>query len=83
MTVTMDPDPSKLKRGKNTVTITARDAATGTPVEARVMGGSSVLGKTNVPFELEIVKGQKRPEIWVTSLYDRYNDVVVVSASDP
>lgn len=84
MTVTMDPDPSKLKRGKNTVTITARDAATGALVEARVMGGaSSVLGKTNVPFELEIVKGQKRPEIWVTSLYDRYSDVVVAPAADP
>ncbi|MCI0479423.1 hypothetical protein L0Y59_02660 [Candidatus Uhrbacteria bacterium] len=77
MTVRMDPDPSNLKRGRNTVTITASDAVTGEPVEARVMGGSAVLGKTNVPFELEIVKGQKRPEIWVTSLYDRYSDVVV------
>jgi hypothetical protein len=80
MTLKMDPDPSKLKRGKNTVTITATDATTGKPVEARVMGGSAVLGKTNVPFELEIVKGQKRPEIWVTSLFDRYSDVVVARA---
>jgi hypothetical protein len=80
MTLKMDPDPSKLKRGKNTVTITATDAATGKPVEARVMGGTTVLGKTNIPFELEIVKGQKRPEIWVTSLFDRYNDVVVAAA---
>jgi hypothetical protein len=80
MTLKMDPDPSKLKRGKNTVTITATDAATGKPVEARVMGGTAVLGKTNVPFELELVKGKKRPEIWVTSLYDRYNDVVVAAA---
>lgn len=80
MTVKMDPDPSKLKRGKNTVTITAHDTATGEPVEARVMGGELVLGKTNVPFELEIVKGQKRPEIWVTNLYDRYSDVVVAPA---
>ncbi|HEX6099647.1 MAG TPA: hypothetical protein VF432_25255 [Thermoanaerobaculia bacterium] len=80
MTVTMDPAPSKLKRGKNAVTITATDAVTGKPVEARVMGGTAVLGKTNVPFELELVKGQKRPEIWVTSLFDRYSDVVVAPA---
>jgi hypothetical protein len=73
MKVTMSP--AKLRRGKNTVTVTAVDAATGKPVEARVMGGQLVLGKTNVPFELEVVG--KAPEIWVTSLYDRYNDVVV------
>jgi len=78
MIVKMSPDPSTLKRGKNSVTISAQDATTGEPVEARVMAGSTILGKTNVPFELEIVKGQKQPEIWVTSLYDRYSDVVVV-----
>ena len=81
MTVTMDPDPSKLTRGTNTVTISARDAATGKPVEARVMGGAAVLGKTNVPFQLEITKGQTRPEIWVTSLFDKYSDVVVAPAA--
>lgn len=81
LSVKMDPDPSKLRRGRNTVTITALDASTGAPVEARVMGGSAVLGKTNVPFELEIARGKKRPEIWVTSLYDRYSDVVVAPAS--
>jgi len=70
--------PAKLKRGKNTVTITAVDAATGKPVEARVMGGQHVLGKTNEPFEVEVTG--KRPEIWVTSLYDRYSDVVVSPA---
>lgn len=70
--------PARLKRGKNSVTITAVDSVTGKPVEARVMGGQLVLGKTNQPFELEI-KG-KRPEIWVTNLYDRYSDVVVVPA---
>lgn len=79
MIVKMDPDPSKLERGTNTVTITAHDAATGEPVEARVMGGELVLGKTNVPFELEIGNGL-RPEIWVTSLFDRYSDVVVAPA---
>lgn len=82
MIVKMEPDASQLKRGRNTVTIVARDAATGAPVEARVMAGSTVLGKTNEPFELEIVKGQKRPEIWVTNLYDRYSDVVVVPAEN-
>lgn len=67
--------PAKLKRGKNSVTVTAVDAVTGKPIEARVMGGQHVLGKTNVPFEVEVTG--KRPEIWVTNLYDRYNDVVV------
>ena len=77
MKVEMNPPVSKLRRGKNRVTITATDAATGKPVEARVMGGELVLGKTNEPFELEWKKGTKLPEIWVTNLYDRYSDVVV------
>ena len=72
----LEMKPAKLKRGKNTVTITAVDSITGKPVEARVMGGELVLGKTNAPFDIEI-KG-KRPEIWVTNLYDRYSDVVVL-----
>lgn len=80
MTLEMSPPVAKLKHGKNTVTIVARDASTGEPVEARVMGGHAVLGKTNEPFELELVQGRKRPEIWVTSLYDRYSDVVVARA---
>jgi hypothetical protein len=70
--------PAKLRRGKNIVTITAVDSVTGKPVEARVMGGERVLGKTNQPFEIEITG--KRPEIWVTNLYDRYSDVVVAPA---
>jgi hypothetical protein len=81
MTITMEPAATALEPGKHTVTIRALDAATGEPVEARVMGGEHVLGKTNVPFELEVPKDGKRPEIWVTSLYDRYDDVVVVPAS--
>lgn len=80
MKVEMNPPAAKLKAGRNTVTIKATDASTGAPIEARVMGGASVLGKTNEPFELEIAKGTKRPEIWVTSLYDRYSDVVVAPA---
>jgi hypothetical protein len=78
MNVAMTPEPSKLGRGKNTVTVAATDASTGKPIEARVMMGThTILGKTNVPFELELAKGQKREEIWVTSLFDRYSDVVV------
>lgn len=80
MIVEMNPPPAKLKRGRNSVTVTALDSVTGKPVEARVMGGEIPLGKTNVPFELEWKKGEKRPEIWVTNLFDRYSDVVVAPA---
>lgn len=80
MTVTMSPPPAKLRRGANTVTITAVDAKTGAPIEARVMGGSRILGKANEPFTLTLAPGAKRPEIWVTNLFDRYSDVVVAPA---
>lgn len=73
--VEMEPPASKLKRGTNEVTIKARDAATGQPVELRVMAGTRILGKTNRPLTLEITG--KRPEIWVTSMFNRYGDVVV------
>lgn len=76
----MNPPLKKLKRGRNQVTVTAKDAETGEPVEARVMGGATILGKTNTPFELELGPGKKRPEIWVTSLYERYSDTVVAPA---
>ncbi|HUP60022.1 MAG TPA: hypothetical protein VNA69_06345 [Thermoanaerobaculia bacterium] len=73
--------PSTLKRGKNSVTVTARDSETGAPVEARVMfGHHTVLGQTNEPLEIELARGEKRREIWVTSMYDRYSDVVVAPA---
>ena len=68
----------KLKRGKNKFTVETRDAVTGQKVEARVMADDLVVGDTNKPVELEWKKGQKRPEIWVTSLFDRYSDVVVM-----
>ncbi|HYI08209.1 MAG TPA: hypothetical protein VEK57_03980 [Thermoanaerobaculia bacterium] len=80
MILEMTPAANRLKRGKNSLTITARDAETGKPVEARVMAGDIVLGDTNKPLELEIARGEKRPEIWVTSLFDRYSDVVVAPA---
>ena len=78
--VEMTPSVAELKPGTNTITVTARDAATGKPAELRVMAGDRVLGKTNLPLQLELAPGKKRPEIWVTSLYDRYSDVVVVPA---
>jgi hypothetical protein len=76
-TVTMTPPAEKLKTGTNTITVTAVDSVTGQPVEMRVMAGDAILGNTNLPLQLELEKGQKRPEIWVTSLFDHYSDIVV------
>lgn len=78
--VEMSPAIDKLKRGRNKVTFNARDAKTGKPVELRVMLGEKVLGATNQPVELEWKRGQKRPEIWATSLFNRYHDVVIAPA---
>jgi len=78
--VEMQPPVAELHRGPNAVTIVAKDAATGQPVEMRVMAGTQILGNTNKPLVLELAKGQKRPEIWVTSLFNRYGDVVVAKA---
>ena len=78
--VEMSPAVDQLKRGKNTVTFTAIDAETNKPVELRVMLGPHILGDTNKPLELELKKGEKRPEIWATSLFDRYSDVVIAPA---
>lgn len=80
MKVEMTPRARRLRTGRNTITVTARDAKTGELVEARVMAGDTVLGETNKPLVLEIPRGAKRPEIWVTSLFDRYSDVVVARA---
>lgn len=74
------PAIATLKPGKHQVTFNARDAATGEPVELRIMAGEYPLGLTNKPLELEIKKGEKRPEIWATSLFHRYHDVVVAPA---
>jgi hypothetical protein len=78
--VKMSPAPEQLKRGKNNVTVTAHDEETGKPVELRVMLGETILGDTNEPLEIELKRGQKREEIWVTSLFDRYEDLVVAPA---
>lgn len=79
--LSMSPPPDKIRRGVNIVTITATDAATGKPVELRVMHGDEVVGESNKPFELELKRGEKRRELWVTSLYNTYNDVVVAPAA--
>lgn len=76
LTYTMTPRPEDLRPGTQTVTIAAHDAKTGRPVEMRVMAGDAVAGRTNQPFELTI--SGTRPEIWLTSLFHHYSDVVVV-----
>lgn len=78
--VEMTPSADQLKPGMNTIHVTTRDAETGKPVEMRVMAGDLVLGNANGPLTLELKRGRKRPEIWVTSLYDRYSDFVIAKA---
>lgn len=73
--------PATLKPGRNTVTITTKDAVTGQPVEARVMYGDLVIGETNTPVVIEVKNDGKRRDVWVTSLFDAYSDVVVVPKS--
>jgi hypothetical protein len=80
MIVTMTPSLARLKRGRNTVTITAKDSVTGQPVDARVLIAQRDFGEANTPFELELKRGEKPAEIRVRSSFDRYNDVVVPSA---
>ncbi|MDP9190535.1 MAG: hypothetical protein M3P06_02385 [Acidobacteriota bacterium] len=75
--VEITPPATQLKPGANTITVTAVDTATGNPVELRVMAGDKVLGNTNLPLRLDLERGKKRPEIWVTSLFDQYSDMVV------
>lgn len=77
--VEMVPAADQLKPGMNTITVNARDAETGKPAELRVMLGDRVLGNANQPLEFEWAQGEKRPEIWVTSLYNEYSDVVVAA----
>jgi hypothetical protein len=70
--------PARLKPGKNTVTVTAVDATTGAPVELRVMYGDEIAGDSNKPFTIT-VKGKRR-EVWATSLFGTYSDVVILPA---
>jgi hypothetical protein len=79
MILEMSPPVGRLKPGENTVTISAHDADSGKLVEARVMIGERWGGDTNKPFKLNVPRrGEPLPEVWVTSLFDRYSDQVVV-----
>jgi len=78
MIVTMKPNA--LHGGKNIITIEARDAKTGKPVEARVMLGGDVIGETNTPITLQLNRKAQHPEIWITSLFNIYSDSVVAKA---
>ena len=78
MIVTMKP--AELRGGKNVITIEARDAATGKPVEARVMSGGDPIGSTNTPITLQLNRKGQHPEIWLTSEFNLYSDVVVAKA---
>ncbi len=77
LVVEMKPAPEKLRGGKNSVIISARDAATGKPVEMRVVVGNDQIGNTNTPITVEVRRSGHHPEIWLTSLFDKYSDVVV------
>jgi hypothetical protein len=81
LVVDITPPPAQWKRGaKNTFTVTAKDAATGKPAELRVYANDTILGNSNEPLVLELGRNDKRPEIWATSLFNRYSDVVIVPA---
>lgn len=77
----ISPDVKKLVPGKtSTITVTTIDATTGKPAEMQVMVGDQLAGMSNQPIEVKLPKGRKRPEIWVTSPFDVYSDVVVSPA---
>jgi hypothetical protein len=77
----MTPEPAALRTGTNRITVSTVDTVTGKPVEMRVMAGDRVVGDSNMPIELVLEKGAKRPEIWLTSLFDMYSDVVIAPAA--
>ena len=80
MAAKLEADPTLSRPGKHAVKVTATDKASGATVEAEVMLGTVAIGETNLPLTIERKKGGKLPEIWVTSLFDRYSDVVVAPA---
>jgi hypothetical protein len=77
LVVEMTPSADKLRVGTNVITVNVRSAETGKPVWARVMAEGMVIGEANKPIELELTKKDKSPEIWVSTLDNRYSDVVV------
>jgi hypothetical protein len=80
MAVKLERAPEWSKPGKHQFKVTATDATTGQPVEAQVMIGEQAVGETNAPLTIERRKGEKLEDIWVTSLFDRYSDVVLAKA---
>lgn len=76
--LTAEMQPPTLKPGRNKVTVVTKDATTGEPVETRVMYGDLVIGDSNTPVVIDVKKGAKRKDVWVTSLFDAYSDVVVL-----
>ncbi len=78
--VAVEKDPKFNLPGKHSLTVKTLDEASGSQAELLVMVGTRAIGATNQPLSVERAKGEKLPEIWVTSLYDRYSDVVVVPA---
>jgi hypothetical protein len=78
--VEIKPDPHTLRAGTNTVTVSAHDVATGAPVEMQVMLGKEILGPTNQPLTIVRKRREKLAEIWATSLFNRYSDVVLAPA---
>jgi hypothetical protein len=81
MQIDVQPPLNKLKAGKkNNVTFAVRDAKTGQPIEVRIMMGEEIVGNSNKPVVVEWKRGKKRPELWATSLFHRYNDTVIAPA---
>lgn len=80
MSASMTPPADQLRPGPNVVTVTTVDAASGRPVEARVMMGGLVIGESNRPVTIELPKNGRRADIWVTSLFNTHSDVVVAPA---
>ena len=80
MIVTITPPPVEWKPGVNKIQVNATDSLTGKPVEAQVYAATQTLGFTNKPLEVTIVKKGQNPEIWVSSPFDAYSDVVAVAA---
>lgn len=72
--------PETLRKGTNRVTISAHDAATGAPIEMRVMVGTDAIGNSNEPLSIDVDRSGHHPEIWLTSLFNKYSDVVVARA---
>lgn len=75
--VLVELEPKSLHAGANRFVVRARDAETGKPVELRIMADETPIGSSNEPITITLPK-RGWPEIWATSLFNRYSDVVVL-----